>query len=68
MWRAHRSDDVGLMAGSCRFIVFSNWVLLTPAFVLQPLTGAILVYASGYDTFGGWVGIAVGIFAIVLGL
>jgi len=68
MWRAHKSDDVGLMAGTTGFIVLANWVLVLPAAVIQPLTGAILVYAAGYDSFGGWIAIALAAFTIVLGL
>lgn len=68
MWRAHKSDDVGLMTGTTGFIVLANWVLVVPAAIIQPLTGVILIYAAGYDSFGGWIGIALAVFAIVLGL
>lgn len=68
MWRAHRSDDLGLMAGTTRFLVFAGWTLVVPTIIVQPLTGAILVYAAGYDSFGGWIAVALGFFSVVLGL
>jgi uncharacterized membrane protein len=56
------------MAGVARFIVLANWVLVLPAFIIQPATGAVLVYAAGYDSFDGWIAVALSVFAIVLAL
>jgi len=57
-WMSDRSADIGTIARIAHFVVIADWVFTTPAVVLQPLTGILLVRRSGYPLSHGWLACA----------
>ena len=54
MWRANLSGDVTAMAHTSKWVVKADWVFTTPAVVLQPLTGIVLMQMVGLP-FTPWI-------------
>lgn len=55
MLLAHRSGDARVIAGVARIVVIADYVFTASAVVLQPITGALLVWLVGYSFLEGWV-------------
>ncbi len=55
MWRAHRGGDVRSIATVSRNVALADWLFTTPAVILQPLTGFIMLHLAGLDWRIGWV-------------
>jgi len=55
MWRADKSADLQLIAMTSRQVVLADWVFTTPAVVIQPLTGFLMIYLSGIAMTTTWV-------------
>ena len=63
MWSALRTADARVIASVTRHVVRADWFFTTPAIVLQPLSGALLVHAAGYP-WGGWVGWSLALYTL----
>lgn len=55
MWMAHRSENPTSIALVARNVVLADFVFTTPAVVVQPVTGAVLVWLTGIDPFSPWL-------------
>ncbi len=55
MWFAHRTGDVRAIAAVSRNVVLADFFFTTPAVIVQPLTGAALVWLSGIDALQPWL-------------
>lgn len=55
MWMAHQGGDVAGIARVSRQVVWADWLFTTPAIVLQPLTGLLLVHVLGYGLWEPWL-------------
>jgi uncharacterized membrane protein len=55
MLLAHRSGDVGVIAGVTRIVVIADFLFTATAVVAQPLTGLALASVSGYHLGEGWI-------------
>lgn len=65
MWRAHRSNDARVIAAVARGVVLADWIFTTPAVVIQPLTGALLVIRLGYPWSTPWLVAALHLYVLV---
>lgn len=55
MWKAHRDGDVHAIAAVNRNVVIADWLFTTPAVIIQPLTGWLLMRAAGFDPMSPWL-------------
>lgn len=55
MWKAHRDGDVHPIAAVNRNVVLADWLFTTPAVIIQPLTGWLLMRAAGFDPMSPWL-------------
>jgi uncharacterized membrane protein len=55
MLLAHRTGDARLVAGVARIVVVADFLFTTTAVVLQPITGAALVWHVGYSFADHWI-------------
>ncbi len=55
LWRAHHTNSLPVMYFAARNVVVADWMFTTPAVIIQPLTGILLVYAMGYPFSAMWL-------------
>lgn len=55
LWRAHRSGDSAVIAAVSRQVVLADWLFITPAIILQPLTGFWMMTLAGYSLTAPWL-------------
>jgi len=58
MWFAHRSNNTHAMVVVARNVVLADYLLTTPAGIIQPLTGGVLIWLSGLDPMASWLVVA----------
>ena len=66
LW-AHITNDVRIIAYTFKKTVFADLIFTTPAIIIQPVSGLLLVYYQGYDLFETWLCISY-ILYIIAGL
>jgi uncharacterized membrane protein len=64
MFFANRSRDVRAQAVVSRLVVRADWWFTTPAVVLQPATGVILVHFAGWPWSTPWLATALALFVL----
>jgi len=60
---ANRSGDVRAIAVVARLVVRADTWFTTPAVIFQPLSGVWLAHQAGWPLNGGWIAVAVLLFA-----
>ncbi|MFI4986436.1 MAG: DUF2269 family protein [Alphaproteobacteria bacterium] len=55
MWLAHRTGDPRIIAAAARSVVLADCLFTTPAVIVQPLSGAALIWLSGSDPSAPWL-------------
>ena len=55
MWMSHRSRDVDAIVVASRNTVRADWLFTTPAVIIQPLTGVLMILHAGFDPWAGWI-------------
>jgi uncharacterized membrane protein len=65
LWRAHRTGDARVIAAVAQGAVLADWVFTTPAVVIQPATGALLVQLHGFPWTMPWLVAALAIYVMV---
>lgn len=65
MWRAHRTGDARVIAAVAQGVVLADWVFTTPAVLIQPATGALLVELHGFPWTLPWLVAALAIYVLV---
>jgi uncharacterized membrane protein len=63
-WMADRTGDVNHIAVTNRMVVFADWLFTTPAVIIQPLTGALLVHYLHIPWDSDWLLAAYSLYAI----
>jgi len=58
-WAVDRSGNVKAIRIVNERTVFADWVFTTPAVLVQPISGAMLVHIGGYPLNTGWIALAV---------
>jgi len=62
-WSARRTDDASRLFAA-RTTVLADFVFTLPAVILQPLTGAWLVFTAGIDPTTPWLLISYGLYVV----
>lgn len=52
---AYLTRDARVTAAVGRSVVLADWLFTTPAVIIQPISGAALVYLGGYSFWDGWI-------------
>lgn len=65
VWRANRSGEVSAIAFATRHAVVADWLFTTPAVIVQPVSGAVLVWQGGYDPLASWLVWSYGLYCLV---
>jgi uncharacterized membrane protein len=55
MWATHLRGDVRAIAVTARNVVLADWLFTATSGVVQPLTGAVLIWSAGYDPLSPWL-------------
>ena len=64
MLLAHRTGDPRAIAGVARIVVIADYLFTASAVVLQPITGAALVWLVGYSFLEGWILLSLLLYAV----
>ncbi|RYY83944.1 MAG: DUF2269 domain-containing protein [Comamonadaceae bacterium] len=66
MFAATLRGHVGGIAGATRNVVIADWLLTTPAAIVQPLTGLWLVHKMGVPFATPWVAWSLGLYVLAI--
>nr|WP_247310402.1 DUF2269 domain-containing protein [Ralstonia pseudosolanacearum] len=61
---ANRSRSVEAIAVVSRLVVKADWWFTTPTVIIQPLSGAYLIYRAGYPLDSFWLVASLGLYAV----
>ncbi|HEX4181911.1 MAG TPA: DUF2269 domain-containing protein [Caulobacteraceae bacterium] len=64
MLMAHRTGDARLIAHTAGVVVVADGLFTATAVILQPVTGAALVFLSGRSLFEGWIITSLGLYVV----
>jgi uncharacterized membrane protein len=64
MFFTNRSKVVQAQAVVCALVVRADWWFTTPAVVLQPLTGLLMVYLAGFPLTTPWLMLSMALYAL----
>jgi uncharacterized membrane protein len=64
MWLAHLTRDARVVAAAARSTVRADFLFTTPAVILQPLTGALLIDGAGYHPDEPWLVAVYALYAV----
>lgn len=67
MFAATLRGHVGGIVGATRNVVIADWLLTTPAAIVQPVTGIWLVHLMGVPFSTPWVAWSLGLYALAIG-
>lgn len=66
MWLTHLNGDVRSIAVVSRNVVRADWWFTAPSGILQPVSGAYLIYLVGYDWTEPWLHWSYALYCIAL--
>lgn len=55
MWTTHRSRNVAAIASAARITVLADWLFTTPAVIVQPVSGVLLMRMAGFPPESSWL-------------
>ncbi|MGI0119186.1 DUF2269 family protein [Zooshikella sp. RANM57] len=55
MWRADRSHNLNTIALTSKNVVLADWLFTTPAVIIQPVTGLLMLTGVGIPLTTSWV-------------
>ena len=64
MFFTNRSKVVQAQAVVCALVVRADWWFTTPAVVLQPLTGLLMVYLAGFPLTTPWLMLSIALYGL----
>jgi uncharacterized membrane protein len=64
MWMSHRTGNVVTIATATRITVTADWLFTTPAVILQPVSGVLLMRLVGYPATSSWLIVAIGLYVL----
>ncbi len=67
MLMANRSHDAGLVARTARIVVLADFLFTATAVALQPVTGYVLMRATGARLTDSWIAGSLALFAVAGG-
>ncbi|MBN8727487.1 MAG: DUF2269 domain-containing protein [Xanthomonadales bacterium] len=63
---ANRQHDARIAAFVARRVVWADWLFTTPAAIVQPASGAWLVWRSGLPWSSGWLLASIALYAVAI--
>lgn len=63
MFFANRSGSVVAQAVVCKLVVRADWWFTTPAGIVQPLSGWLMVHLAGWPWDAPWLMLSIGLYA-----
>jgi uncharacterized membrane protein len=64
MWAANRTQDARAIAIVARNVVLADLYFTTSAVIVQPLSGAYLIYITGMDATASWLVLAYALYLL----
>ncbi len=64
MLMAHRSRNPQVIHATARHVVWADWLFTTPAVIIQPLTGVLLMRVLGYSFDSPWFYSVAGLYLV----
>jgi uncharacterized membrane protein len=64
MLMAHLRGDPHIIAGVARIVVLADFVFTATAVIVQPITGVLLVRATGYSLRDSWIFYSIALYVI----
>lgn len=55
MFRANLTKDPHSIFFAARNVVLADWLFTTPAIIIQPVTGVMMMYIAGYSLTDFWI-------------
>ena len=65
MVMANRSHDIQVLKGTTTSVVFADWIFTTPAVIIQPLTGYLLMNELNYSFTSTWFYLVLGLYVFI---
>jgi len=65
MVMANRSHDIQVLKGTTTSVVFADWIFTTPAVIIQPLTGYLLMNELNYSFTSTWFYLVLGFYVLI---
>ncbi len=65
MLMAHRTGEAATVAAVARIVVIADWLFTATAVVVQPITGALLSWTTGYSLFDGWIAASLILYLVI---
>ena len=62
MLMANQSKDIRAIVFATRTVVVADWCFITPAVIIQPLTGLWLMHLTGVTFHAGWLAAALALY------
>jgi len=64
MWMAHKSGSVEAIAVAAQTTVKADWWFTTPAIIIQPLTGVLMIVVVGFPYDSPWLITSYGLYVL----
>jgi len=64
LWMNHRSGNVAAIASAARLTVLADELFTTPAVIVQPLSGIVLMRMAGYSLHSSWLQAAIALYLL----
>ncbi len=65
MWRADCSGDPKVIATVARNVVLADWLFTTPAVIVQPVTGFLMLHILAYPLDALWVTASIALYVLI---
>ncbi|AZO82046.1 MULTISPECIES: DUF2269 domain-containing protein [unclassified Bosea (in: a-proteobacteria)] len=65
MVMAHRTGNVGKIAGVARIVVTADFLFTATAVIMQPITGVWLAHEAGYALAEGWIVLSTILYVVI---
>ncbi len=65
MFSAVRTKDVQAIAATSQIVVKADYLFTLTAALIQPLTGALLVWQAGYEFLDLWIAVSLALYIII---
>lgn len=65
MWSTHRTGNVHAIANVARLTVLADLLFTTPAVIVQPISGFLLMRLVGFDLHAAWLQAAIALYLVV---
>ncbi len=64
MYATHLRGDVAAISVAAKNVVLADWLFTTPAGIVQPVTGAILVWLAGHAWTDLWIVLSLALYVL----